>query len=328
MTVAVSVIVPTRDRPDLLRQALASVAAQEYRDVEVVVVNDGGADVEAAVSPLRAELAIWVLDLPSSLGPSAARNAGIDRAQGRYLAFLDDDDLYRSHHLRAAVTLLDAGKADLVYATSAVSAVRLGPEQADGWDGDVAFDLPHRDGLLEVTNYIPTSAVVCRAGPARFDPHLRVQEDWDMWLRLIHEHGFRVAHLPEPGLIYHRIADAESATSAILADIEVHRLFHTTYQKMIARWPVPAGSPSQRYRDWMLHVYQLIFNLMERGGRLDVHWYERVLWTLHDGFTGTLPEDRLPAHLAAAVAPEAGRGTVGGRGTGRVGGDRGAVGAG
>jgi glycosyltransferase involved in cell wall biosynthesis len=313
VTAAVSVIVPTRDRPDLLRQALVSVAAQQYRDVEVVVVNDGGREVGSAVSPLRSELPIRVLDLPSSLGPSAARNAGIDLARGRYLAFLDDDDLYRSHHLRAAVALLDAGRADLVYATSAVSAVRLGPEQADGWAGGVAFDLPHRDGLLEVTNYIPTSAVVCRAGPARFDADLRVQEDWDMWLRLIHEHRFRVAHLPEPGLIYHRIADAESATSAILADVEVHRLFHTTYQRMIARWPVPPDSPSQRYRDWMLHVYQLIFDLMGRGGRLDVHWYERVLWTLHDGFTGALPEDRLADRLAAAVAPGAEWGAGGSR---------------
>jgi glycosyltransferase involved in cell wall biosynthesis len=298
---SVTVIIPTKDRPDLLRQALTSVAAQTHRDIEVVVVNDGGEDVAAAVAPLRDRLAIRVVNLPASEGPSAARNAGIDIAEGRYLAFLDDDDLYRSHHLDAAVEILGSGAADLVYATSAVSAVRLAPSQADAWAGGVAFDLPYRDGLLEVTNFIPTSAVVYRAAAARFDTGLRVQEDWDMWLRLIHDHGYRVAHLPEPGLIYHRIADADSATSAILGDVEVHRLFHETYQRITGRWPVPADSGSARYRGWMLHVYQLIFDLMARGGSLDVHWYERTLQVLYDGYTGALPEEQLSVRLAAAV---------------------------
>lgn len=303
MNALVSVIVPTRDRPGVLHQALTSVLRQSYRTVEVVVVNDGGQDVDATVRALGDRLDIRVIRLPASRGVSAARNAGIDVARGEYLAFLDDDDLYLSHHLESAVQLLHSGAADLVYATSAVSAVRMQPHEADGWAGTVAFDLPFIEGLMAVTNYVPTSAAVCRALPpdARFDTELRVQEDWDMWLRLIHDHTFRVAHLDAPGLIYHRIPDADSATSAILGDVEVHREFHRTYQLITGRWPVPVGSRAARYRRLMLSVYDQIFELMARGRRLDVHWYERVLRELLAGFTGELPDDAVAARLAAAL---------------------------
>lgn len=304
MTALVSVIVPTKNRPDVLCQALESVAAQAYREIEVVVVNDGGQVVDETVGAFRNRLDIHLVRLPTSQGASAARNAGIDIARGRYLAFLDDDDLYLSHHLESAVRVLESDAADVVYATSAVSGVRLTPREADGWAGTVAFDLPFSEGLLAVTNYIPTSAVVCRALPdagARFDPGLRVQEDWDMWLRLLYDKGFRFAHLPAPGLIYHRISGADSATSAILDDVEVHREFHRTYQLMIDRWPVPPESRAAEYRVWMLHVYDLVFDLMARGDRLDAHWYERVLAVLFAGFTGELAENELAGRLDAAV---------------------------
>ncbi len=88
-----SIIIPTYNRPEALARCLQACAAQDYpRDLyEVVVVNDGGAMLpEAALAALR-ERMNFTLVTQANAGPGAARNAGAAHAQGRYLAFTDDD---------------------------------------------------------------------------------------------------------------------------------------------------------------------------------------------------------------------------------------------
>jgi glycosyltransferase involved in cell wall biosynthesis len=87
-----SVVIPAFNRGDMVRQVLASVFAQQFRDFEVIVVDDGSTeDLRLAIHsfPHRVE----VLRQPNS-GPGAARNLGASRARGTYLAFLDSDDVW------------------------------------------------------------------------------------------------------------------------------------------------------------------------------------------------------------------------------------------
>lgn len=88
----VSVIIPTYNRPDFLREALASVFAQTYRDFEIIVVDDGST---AETGKLLDELAgkIRAIRLDRS-GISKARNTAVEAARGEFLAFLDHDDLW------------------------------------------------------------------------------------------------------------------------------------------------------------------------------------------------------------------------------------------
>ncbi|MEV4123287.1 glycosyltransferase family 2 protein [Micromonospora sp. NPDC049645] len=302
MTVEVSVIIPTRDRPSTLRWALRSVADQDVDGVELLVANDGRTD----VSSIAAEFGARVVPHEPGRGPSAARNAAIEQARGRYTAFLDDDDLYLDGHLRAALDRLESG-ADLVYTSAVVAPRRVRPGAIDLTGFPVAFDLPLRPEFLGVTNFIAASAVACRdvrAIGARFDEDLRVEEDWDMWQRLVIGHGYRIAHLNRPAVVYHRIADVPSATTAVLGDVEVHRMFFDAYRTITTRWPVRAGSPAARYRDWMRYVYRLVFDRLESGRPPHLHWYERCLRVLFDAFTGAAPEARLPGALAEAVDAE------------------------
>ncbi|WP_134671370.1 glycosyltransferase family 2 protein [Halorussus marinus] len=101
----VSVVVPTYYRNDRLREALESVAAQEYEPVETIVVDsaeDGHARPVAAEFP-----AVEYASTDRDEGPQAARSLGAERASGEYVQFLDDDDRLAPDKLRKQVALLD-----------------------------------------------------------------------------------------------------------------------------------------------------------------------------------------------------------------------------
>jgi len=91
----VSTIIPVHNRSDLLREAVASVLAQTYRPIEIVIVDDGSTDDTAAVAEELARSnpeSIQVIHQPNA-GPGAARQRGLDRARGSFVQFLDSDDL-------------------------------------------------------------------------------------------------------------------------------------------------------------------------------------------------------------------------------------------
>ena len=95
-----SIVVPTRNRPGMLRRALQSIAAQSFTDYEAIVVDDGsGSENVAALRELGKELGARFVLLERDAaeprhGPNVARNAGIARARGEWVAFLDDDDYW------------------------------------------------------------------------------------------------------------------------------------------------------------------------------------------------------------------------------------------
>jgi glycosyltransferase involved in cell wall biosynthesis len=115
----VSVIIPTHNRSSLLCEALASVMEQEGRgelfELETIVVDDASTDDTRRVA---AEYPVRYIRHPTNLGLSAARNSGIAEARGRYVAFLDDDDLWLPHRLQVQLPVMEAHpEVDLVYST-------------------------------------------------------------------------------------------------------------------------------------------------------------------------------------------------------------------
>ena len=105
MTPVVSVVIPTYNRADLVVQAVESVLDQTYRNFELIVVDDGSPDAtEARLAPYRDRL---VYSRQPNRGVNAARNFGISMARGRYIALLDDDDLWLPSKLDEQVRVLD-----------------------------------------------------------------------------------------------------------------------------------------------------------------------------------------------------------------------------
>ena len=108
----VSVVVATRNRPELLAATLATIERQTYPAIEIVVVNDGGSDVRAVVDDFpRARL----IDQPENRGPAAARNRGLAEAHGAYAIFFDDDDEMFPDHIATLVRALERSGLDVAY---------------------------------------------------------------------------------------------------------------------------------------------------------------------------------------------------------------------
>jgi len=199
----VSVVVRTRDRPGLLAEALASLAAGSYRRAEVVLVNDGGAP---PAVPDGYPLEVVRVDLPESRGRAAAANAGVAAATGDHVAFLDDDDLAAPEHLATLAGLVAAPGVEVAYTDAAVAVYALagpaedGHETAAGWrcvERRLPYSRDFDPDRLLVDNYIPfNTLLVDRAllvdlaggapgeGRGPFDESLPFFEDWDLLIRL------------------------------------------------------------------------------------------------------------------------------------------------
>jgi glycosyltransferase involved in cell wall biosynthesis len=198
MTPRVSVVVATRDRRRLLARALATVDAQRYRDLEVIVVNDGSADDTAGW--LRAERPRdCVVETGRPRGAAAARNRGVARARGEIVAFLDDDDAWRASYLKAQVARLDADPG-LDLCTAGHVEVDAGGRV---FHPDLRPVFAHGSALVHMLAECPIhtlSVVACRRatlariGP--FDETLQIAHDLDWYLRLLGAGG-RVAHHQE-----------------------------------------------------------------------------------------------------------------------------------
>jgi glycosyltransferase involved in cell wall biosynthesis len=103
VTPKISVILPVHDRADVLRRAIESVLAQELREFELVVVDDGSQDDSVSVAKSFGDPRINVIELGENRGGNVARNAGIRAASAPLIAFLDSDDRYLPNKLACVV---------------------------------------------------------------------------------------------------------------------------------------------------------------------------------------------------------------------------------
>ncbi len=103
--VLISVVMPTYNRRNYIRESLDSVLAQDFSDFEVIVVDDGSTDgTEEAVRLYEGRIRYIRQE---NRGAGVARNVGIRNARGAYIAFMDSDDLSRPNHLKSLYSFLD-----------------------------------------------------------------------------------------------------------------------------------------------------------------------------------------------------------------------------
>lgn len=187
----VSVVIPTYNRASLICDALESVAAQSFTDIEIIVVDDGSIDNTAEVVKAWSGEKFHARSLrylrQENLGGNAARNCGIEASTGLYVAFLDSDDIWHPEKLAKQIPLLEAN-------TDCV-AVYSGLREVEIESGKILSvpEHPYPSGKLlpkllvsDVT--APTSAYLVRREALHraglFDLSLAARQDWDMWIRL------------------------------------------------------------------------------------------------------------------------------------------------
>jgi glycosyltransferase involved in cell wall biosynthesis len=232
----ISVVIPTAQRPRLLLSALESIANQTYRDLEVIVVNDGGTPLDSVVQPWRQRLSLTLVQLDRRYGPARARNAGVDHASGEYIAFLDDDDIVLPDHLQMAHAAMGSTNADFVYLGVLVTKRRLDSLPSD-WESMPVRAYPYDEAFLLVANYIPTGSVLTRNfrdTRVRFDEHLAVCEDWDLWMALTRGLGYRVTFVDHVTSIHHRVPSSPGLVSRAQSS---PNQFSLARKRIESKWP-------------------------------------------------------------------------------------------
>jgi LmbE family N-acetylglucosaminyl deacetylase len=186
---ALDVVVRTRNRPHLLREALDSIKAQLHSAHKVIVVNDGGESVADLCSSDERGLDLELVEFEESRGRAAAAQAGLECATATHVVFLDDDDLMYPDHLLVLAKSVANG-----VAAPYVDAVQGLWRMTDG--GDLEQVSRHRTfggsfdrSRFQLVNHIP---LPCVAIPRElsielggFDSELEMYEDWDLLLRLV-----------------------------------------------------------------------------------------------------------------------------------------------
>lgn len=235
-----SVILTTYNRPQLLRDALESLRQQSVHDFEVIVVNDHGEPVEHLLDP--APFALTYLRQGRNQGLSAARNAGLKLAGGRYVTYLDDDDLYLPHHLATLAAAFAEHPDSVVYTDAEYVTESL----EDGQRIVHHRGRPHLDGAFDpdrlfVANYIPVNTWAhprsALAAVGGFDTELTAFEDWDMLLRLAAEHPF--VHIP---LCTAEVRNRSHGGSDDHMLAREKGRFLSLYQTMYHRYPAPGNA--------------------------------------------------------------------------------------
>lgn len=177
----VSIIIPCYNSGKYIRETVASIEQQTFKDYEIIIIDDGSDD-EATLQSLK-ELEkhdkLTILHQQNS-GPAIARNFGIDKAQGDYIVFLDADDIIREDTLNICIKKFEErNETDVVYGNCMWFGEKDGLKKQS--DFNIVRMLRSNDTAL--CSMIKKDSFI-RAGG--FDENLSMKgiEDWDLWLSM------------------------------------------------------------------------------------------------------------------------------------------------
>lgn len=191
----VSVVMPAYNASQFIAAAIGSVMAQTFRDLEIIVVNDGSPDtedLETAISPFLDDI---VFVDQANLGAGPARNRAIDLARGELIAFLDADDEWLPPFLAEQTAMIDAGW-DMAYADAELFGEAAPSEhtfmESAPSEGDVTVA-----SLLDFTCNVITSGTIARksviVAAGAFETVDTRAQDFHLWIRIA-EAGYRIGY--------------------------------------------------------------------------------------------------------------------------------------
>lgn len=183
----VSIIVRTCGRPNILHNALESIRRQTYDNIEVILVEDGQNISESIIEEFP-ELDIHYFATGQKCGRTKVGNKGLEMSKGRYLNFLDDDDILFPNHISTLVEYLNKTKFRVVYSVGEEQQILRHQNGSFKTKRKlIRYRYPFNRMLLFYMNYIPIQTIMFERSLYEqyggFDEDLEVLEDWDIWVR-------------------------------------------------------------------------------------------------------------------------------------------------
>jgi len=226
----ISVIIPTFNRPQNLLVALNSVAKQTYSNIEIIVVNDCGEDVNKVIDRYQGHFKIRVEKHSKNRGAGAARNTGISLARGEYIAFLDDDDNYLPHHIETLVKAIEENpQVSAVYSDAVQVTIDTRKRKPSLIDKRVVFSRNFSIDNLLVSNYIPILCLLVRKNAidiaGEFSEEMSALEDWEWLIRMAQTGPF----LHQPIVTAEYVVRVAEKTRNILKPEQIEQIYQNIY---------------------------------------------------------------------------------------------------
>jgi len=279
----VSVLVRTYNRPDLLSEALQSLAKQTFRDFETIVVNDGGDPAAKEVAKSFGLRNVRYYYAPHQGNP-AALNRALEMAHGKYVTILDDDDIFYPNHLQVHLDYLETeGAAEI--ACSKIYKMRIADDYEDcrlRWEQyQVRGEKFHLEPRSKA-NYLIFSVIKreCFNKVGRFFENI-MEEDPEMWLRLTN--NFSV----------HQIDEVTGEYRERPKSLQKYRkrVFYTNLVRMMNGWLILASEPanpdiSKSYMSMFEKMGDIFSKDKELACLIDL----RDLWTMRKPYAWLLEQ--------------------------------------
>lgn len=237
-----SVIIRTKDRPNFLKRAIDSVCSQDYNNIELIIINDGGCEVVDIINHYKSVFKnipgcevkrdfIYIKNAVSVMRTNAA-NIGLQSARGQYLCLLDDDDYFYSQHLSRHI---EAQKKNNCLWSISRSFESIeddkGIEKLKKYNYSSNFN-EIRFYFFE--NYFPSNSIVFQRKLVDkiglFDNKLDVLEDWDFWIRMYME--IKPILIEEVTSVY----TTRNGASNIRMSFEAKKLWKDTFKMVMEKY--------------------------------------------------------------------------------------------
>ena len=215
----VSVIIPTYNRAHLIGRAIQSVLRQTYRNLEVIVVDDGSTDNTEKVIKSFDDSCVHYIRHEKNCGGAVARNTGISAARGKFIAFQDSDDEWLSEKLEKQLEAFEKGSSELgVVYTGFLRMQGHSISYFPSKETQSAEGYIHRQILRKSFVGTPTALVRrdCLEKAGSFDVRLRRLQDWELWIRISRYYTFKF--IEEPLVIAHCTNDSISTDRVALSE--------------------------------------------------------------------------------------------------------------
>lgn len=291
----VSVIIPAYNS-NYVRAAIVSILSQTHRELEVIVVDDGSPG--GAIEVICTEFPSVRYIRQANAGPSAARNRGIREANGDWIAFLDDDDIWLPEKIDKQLRLIEGSKTKerigLIYTGQYMiqDDTVLGGKVHEA-NGYIYHYLLFGNFIGTCSSIIIPKHVLEKVGG--FDEGLICSQDFDLYLKIARE--FEIHSVPEPLIKYRTRPDQISKNPTLnnTDDKEILRRQEKHVDSVLFRQvrDFHRQVSSLRYKQT---AYDSLFRLKDRGA------YRKLLWRSVIE-SGRLPSMTSLAYLALTAAP-------------------------
>lgn len=227
---AVSVIIPAYNAERFILDTIKSIQDQRMSDLEIIVVDDGSTDQTVEYLMTIKDSRLKVFSYPNA-GVSIARNRGISLASGKFISFLDADDLWVNDKLELQLKILnECHHISVVYSWTSYlheGSGKLYLGQPVFFEGNVYPELLKWNFLASGSNPLIRREAIDKTGG--FDPNLPPCEDWDFYIRLAVNHHFAV--VPSHQVIYRQSPSSASANKIEFMEKQCLAVLEKSFQE-------------------------------------------------------------------------------------------------